>query len=463
MQGNNLKNINLVVVDDEAQIVHYLQKSLSSLCKTFFAFTSALDVLKHIEEYPIDILVCDIRMPQMNGIELCKQIKSIKSDVILVMLSASNDSNYLVEAINMGINKFLMKPYRTRELITVLEEFALQIESQREAKIYNDFVHEKFQINHQNFDEVIYQLNQYKNAIDSTNLVRKMNMEGKITSINKKFKQIKHISKKELLSIKPSTFEKVLKKIDKKGLHSTIHSFKNKTFLQSVYFPIYNLDDQLEEVIEISQDISKVYHLNEEIYKTQEAIIFMLSTVIEQRSKETAAHVQRVALYSDALAKYYGLSKSQRELLVMASPLHDVGKVSVPDDILTKPSTLTPEEFEIIKGHTTTGYEILKDSKNKVLNAAAIIAHEHHENWDGTGYPKGLEKEEIHIFSRITALADVFDALAHNRCYKKAWSLDRVKAYFEEQIGKKFEPKLVDIFLNHFDEFVSIKNSCYED
>jgi len=197
--------------------------------------------------------------------------------------------------------------------------------------------------------------------------------------------------------------------------------------------------------------------LNEEIEQTQKEIIFTMGEIGESRSKETGNHVKRVAEYSKVLALKYGLSPSESELIKMASPMHDIGKVSIPDEVLKKPGKLTDEEFEIIKAHSQTGFDLLKNSNRQILQSAAIIAHQHHEKWNGKGYPQGLKGEEIHIYGRITAIADVFDALASDRCYKKAWELDRVINLFKEERGIQFDPKIVEVFLDSLDEILALK------
>lgn len=198
--------------------------------------------------------------------------------------------------------------------------------------------------------------------------------------------------------------------------------------------------------------------LNQEIEQTQKEIIFIMGEIGESRSKETGNHVKRVAEYSKVLALNYGLSPIESELIKVASPMHDIGKVSIPDDVLKKPGKLTDEEFEIIKTHSNTGFDLLKNSNRQILKSAAIIAHQHHEKWNGTGYPQGLKGEEIHIYGRITAIADVFDALVSDRCYKKAWELDRVINLFKEERGVQFDPRLVEIFLNCLEEILALKD-----
>lgn len=197
--------------------------------------------------------------------------------------------------------------------------------------------------------------------------------------------------------------------------------------------------------------------INKEIEETQREILYILGEVTEARSEETGNHVKRVSKYSKILAEKYGLSKRDTMLITMGVPIHDVGKIAIPDNILMKPGKLTPEEFEIIKTHTTIGYNLLKGSNRELLKSAAIIAHEHHERYDGKGYPRGLKGEEIHIFGRIASVADVFDALGSPRVYKKAWLTKDILSYFKEEKGKHFDPKLVDILFDNLDEFIRIK------
>ncbi len=199
--------------------------------------------------------------------------------------------------------------------------------------------------------------------------------------------------------------------------------------------------------------------LVKEIENTQIEVISTLGTAIESRDKSTKYHVDRVSLYSKKLALLYGLDEEEAEKMKLASPLHDIGKIIIPDHILNKPGALTKDEFEIIKSHAQAGYDILRRSEREILQMGAIIAYQHHEKWDGTGYPQKLKGENIHIYGRITAIADVFDALSTPRIYKKAWKSDKVRAVLIEERGKAFDPVLLDLFIENYDEFLEIKNS----
>lgn len=197
--------------------------------------------------------------------------------------------------------------------------------------------------------------------------------------------------------------------------------------------------------------------LHTEIEETQKEIIFTMGEIGECRSKETGNHVKRVAEYSYIIAVGLGLPHEEAELLKMASPMHDIGKVAIPDAVLKKPGKLTEEEFEIMKTHTEIGYSLLKNSTRHILKTAAVVAYEHHEKWNGKGYPRGIKGEEIHLYGRITAIADVFDALASDRVYKKAWELDRILNLFQEERGQHFDPAVVDAFFEGLPKILEIR------
>ncbi len=199
--------------------------------------------------------------------------------------------------------------------------------------------------------------------------------------------------------------------------------------------------------------------LHNEIVETQKEIIFTMGEIGESRSEETGNHVRRVADYSKLLASLYGLTEEEADLIKLASPMHDIGKVAIPDSILMKPGKLTEAEFNLMKTHTTVGYKLFRHSHREILKTASIIAYHHHEKWNGKGYPQGLKGEDIHLYGRITAIADVFDALGSDRVYKKAWPLQEIIELFQKERGIHFDPVLVDLFLAHLDDFLAIKKN----
>jgi len=195
---------------------------------------------------------------------------------------------------------------------------------------------------------------------------------------------------------------------------------------------------------------------DKELLSTQKDILYRLGNVIEYRSMETAHHVERVAKFSKFIALKMGFSPKEAEIIEIASPLHDVGKIGISDEVLNFPGRYSKEQFREMKNHPNIGYDILKGSGRKMIEAAAIIAHEHHERWDGKGYPRHLKEDEIHIFAKITMVADVIDALLSERIYKRAWTFDETMDYLVQEKGKMFDPKIIDVIENHRDELERI-------
>lgn len=195
----------------------------------------------------------------------------------------------------------------------------------------------------------------------------------------------------------------------------------------------------------------------QEIREREKELIFRMSRAAEFRDPETGAHIQRMAHYSRLIARGIGLDEATQKLVLEAAPMHDVGKIGIPDFILLKPGKLTTEEFEVMKGHSRLGYELLKDSNSASLRAGAEIAWTHHEKFDGSGYPRGLAGQDIPLFGRIVAVADVFDALTSERPYKRAWSLEDACLFLEEWKGRHFDPACVEAFMASWNEVIDIR------
>lgn len=194
-----------------------------------------------------------------------------------------------------------------------------------------------------------------------------------------------------------------------------------------------------------------------ELKAQERETVFCLAKAAEYRDPETGGHILRMAHYAKHIAAQLGLPERDQALLLDAAPMHDIGKVSTPDAILLKPGKLTDEEFTVMKEHAVVGYNVLKDSRAPLLRVAAEIAYTHHEKWDGTGYPRGLKGEDIPLFGRIVAVADVFDALTSDRPYKKAWPLEQALQLLVDGKGKHFDPACVDAFLADLDTVLDIK------
>jgi hypothetical protein len=209
-------------------------------------------------------------------------------------------------------------------------------------------------------------------------------------------------------------------------------------------------------VLDAQRDLES---LTGELDMTRRELIIQLSEIAEARSQDTGNHVRRVAAYCQVLGREYGLPLEDLQTLVLVAPLHDVGKLGIPDAILNKSGALTDEEYALVKSHTTIGYELFGSSRSGFFRSAAIVAHEHHERYDGLGYPRGVAGKNIHVFGRMVALADIFDTLCCDKVYKKAWEIGRVIEYIQQESGGHFEPELVDIFMGSVEQFLSIRKT----
>jgi len=202
--------------------------------------------------------------------------------------------------------------------------------------------------------------------------------------------------------------------------------------------------------------------LNQEVLDTQGELIHRMGDAVESRSDEVGFHVKRMSELSHRLALAYGLSAEEADIVRRAAPMHDIGKIATPDAVLLKKSGLTAEEWLVMRRHPELGHSILAGSKRPVIAAAATIAHQHHEKLDGSGYPQGLKGDAIHLYARLIAVADVFDALSHARCYKPAWPLEDVLKYMQEVSGSHLDPRIVQLLMENLDHALTI-NQRYAD
>lgn len=590
-----LKQITILYAEDDLVIQKQTLGILQNLVKKVHVANCGQEAVELYDNNSVDIIITDITMPNMSGIEFSKHVRKNNRDIPIIVISAHNDSNILIEAIEIGISRFILKPLNISDLIQVITQFAENICNKSEKDSVSNlleqyknivdadsivsktnkhgiitYVNDRFVdisgytkeeligqhhniIRHpdtpektfkkmwttisekkkvwqgvvknlskqgksyyvrstikpildmngdiieyiairqditpqektrkflqkqnvqkiSNLNDALKNQEQYENVINQINIVSRFNLQGKITYVNDRFCQLIEYTKDELIgqTFKLIRHEKTNIETSRQ-MWKTIKSGKTwsgklmnksktgKTFhLDAVISPIFNQNNEIIEFISVCHNITSIIELHKELEDTQREIIYRMGEIGETRSKETGNHVKRVAEYSKLLGKLCGLKQNDIDIIFMASPMHDIGKVGIPDSVLNKPGKLNEEEWEIMKEHSELGYNILKNSKREILKAAAIISYHHHEKWNGSGYPQGLKEEEIHIFGRITAIADVFDALGSDRCYKKAWELDKILELFKEQKGKHFDPKLIELFFDNLDEFLKIRDT----
>ncbi len=341
----------ILVVDDVLENIQVVMNILKEeSCELSFA-TDGESALNLIRNEHFDMVLLDIMMPGMDGLEVCRRMRTEKAleDIPVIFLTAKTDIDSITEGFKVGGMDYIIKPFHASELLS----------------------------------RVRTHLELYRSRL----LLRHMNVS-------------------------------------------------------------------LETKMQFRES-----RLLSELESSQKELIYLLMELMEATSDETGKHIRRVAEYTRLLAHYHpSISETDAELLFHAAPMHDIGKIIIPHHILHKPGRLTPEEFEVMKTHTSRAHEFFRISQRKVIRMADTIAYEHHEKWDGSGYPRALKGDEIHIYGRIVALADTFDALTHKRVYKEAWSIDDSINYIYENSGKHFDPELVAIFREHIDEFISISH-----
>mgnify|MGYP000007518863 FL=1 len=592
MKNSSLGDLRLLYVEDDDSTLQALTRVLSKQFKEVITASDGAEGLDLYRKYLPDMVLTDLTMPKMTGLEMSAAIKEIDKDAIIIALSAQNNTDMLLKAIEIGLSGYILKPVKLDTLLDRLISYGMpKIESNKAAN-------------------ALSLLKQYQSAVDASSIVSKTNARGMITFVNDRFCEICGYAREELIGTPhnivrhPSVDKKVFedlwatirygrvwrgiirnkkkngdsyyvdstvipifgtdgaiveyiairhdvteletaraalrsrltdtaidleerihrigeykKVIDATNYYLTLDGELKITYVNSLFckalgvfaddlegvcffdltveggkgfasakadllnkkkhysilrctvsggdtiylaaniLPIENKSGSVVEYSLIMHDITEIERLSAEIEATQKELLERLGAIAETRSKETGNHIRRVSEYSYLLATLSGMKEDEATLLRDASPMHDIGKIGIPDAILNKPGRLDDEEMNIMRTHVSLGYEMLKNSERKILRAASVVALEHHEKWDGTGYPAGKKEDEIHIFGRITAIADVFDALGSDRVYKKGWELERILEFFNEQKGRHFDPILMDIFLANLDEFLKIRDT----
>ena len=423
----------------------------------------------HVSGYTEDELLGKphniIRHPDMDSevfSELWQTIQAKKTWKGIIKNQKKDGSHYWVNAVVKPIvdNKGNLIEYiGMRSDITEIQDI-----KERISKELN--------ITANNFKEAYQRSKAYEKALKEGSMLSRADLNGKFTYMNQAFLDRSGYSIDELIGkpfdmlrhpddfiIQDELWETINRGEIWKGLLHNIGKNGIPNWLNTVIIPIKDKNGKTEEYMAVHNDVTEIIMLHKEIEDTQKELIYRMGELAETRSKETGNHIKRVAAYSKLIAEKHGLDSQECELLFLASPMHDIGKLGTPDSILKKPGKLDKDEWVIMQEHAKVGYDLLSSSKKPILQASAIVAHQHHEKWNGKGYPQGLKGEDIHIYGRITAIADVFDALGSDRVYKTAWDDDKIIKLFKEERGEHFDPDLVDIFLDNIDEMCKIRDS----
>jgi response regulator RpfG family c-di-GMP phosphodiesterase len=500
----------ILTVDDEEMNLELLEILMIPLGYQVEKAKNGKEALEKIAERSPDIILLDVMMPGMDGFEVCRILKEDEKtrDIPVVMVTALNQIENKVTGIETGADDYLIKPFHRNELIA-------RVKSLLKVKTLNDKV-KKYQYTIRSLFELTTLSEDFRDRGGIFNELAKRTAELTgmekvvIALVENNLLQVKasyHLNDdkelytflsqngpirkvietgKQLVAVNDSQIAKQfnlnlsyvcipLKSISKDVIgalcafgingdmsEGTVRVLSIVAQRIASEIQIKDRSRVLEDTVDkrtkaLRESLEKLEEAHSEISHAYEEIVYRLSVAAEYKDEDTAAHIHRISYYSEALARKLGLPEEEVKLIKLASPMHDIGKIGIPDSILLKPGQLTPDEFEIMKQHTIMGARILAGSSSPLLSMAEEIAISHHEKYDGSGYPYGVMGENIPLVGRIVAIADVFDALLTPRVYKPAFDLDNTLTIMKEGKGKHFDPNLVDAFFDILDEILTIK------
>lgn len=461
----------ILVTDDQPEMLRLVDRALGDRYRCEFA-GSVSQAHKKLASSRFHLALCDLQMLDGSGLTLAEEITEEHPEIAIVLITGKDDPEVAARAFGFGghgVHGYLVKPFWPGQLlITVmnalrrrqLEDFEsahrLNLEERRQTII--DMAPMPVYVK----DEDLRYVFANAQADDLAGLER-----GKLLG-----QTDEAIMSAEALAFTRTVDRQILKQGTTHEAEETLEIGGVERTFQTVKFPLVDEDGKATAVCGISTDVTaqkEALRLRDELAAAQQQAIDelrlsrqetieRLTKAIELHDFSTGKHVDRMAKVASFLGAHLGLDPERVHLLQLAAPMHDVGKIATPSEILRKPGPLTPEEREEMKRHTTIGHEILVDSESELLGLAATIALTHHERYDGSGYPQGLVGEEIPLEGRITAIADVFDALLSDRHYRPALTVDETVEIIREGRGRQFDPQIVDLLLEHLDEALSLRS-----
>lgn len=457
----------ILATDDRPEILRLIDRSLGEHYDCDFA-GNVEEARGKLEGREIDLALCDIQMPGESGLTLAEEIIVERPLTAVVLVTGVDDPDVAEKAFAFGVHGYLVKPFWPGQLrITVMSALRrreLEIAQRAHSKV----LEERLQVLMDRAPVPIYIKDK----------------ERRYSIANRVAHEVAGLEPNQLIGMRDAEImapeaERLVAESDRRVLHEggsyeaeeTLRVGEEERTFLTVKFPFVDDAGEIAGISGISTDITdkkRSEELREELARAQERAIAelrasrqetveRLARALEMHDAETGRHVNRMAAIASFLATQLDIGQDRVLLLRTAAPMHDVGKVATPDGILRKEGPLTPEEREVMERHTTVGHQILGDSESEVLRLGATIALTHHERWDGSGYPQGLAGEEIPIEGRITAVADVFDALLSDRCYRAAMSLDHAVEVMRDGRGSHFDPQVVDALLDHLEEAVALR------
>jgi PAS domain S-box-containing protein len=458
------------VTDDKLEMLRLVDKALGGRYRCEFAASTA-QAHKRLASTNFQLALCDIQMLDGSGLILAEEITEEHPETAVVLIADKDDPELAAKAFGFGghgVHGYLVKPFWPSQLlITVmnalrrrqLEEFEsahrLNLEERHEKII--DMAPMPVYVK----DEDLRYVFTNAQADNLAGLER-----GELLGHTDE-----EIMAPEALALTRAADREILSTGTTYEAEETLEIGGAERTFRTVKFPLLDEDGKATAVCGISTDVTaqkEALQLRDEMAATQKQAIEelrssrletveRLARAIELHDFSTGQHVTRMAVITAFLARRLGLDAEFVELLREAAPMHDVGKIGTPEAILLKPGPLDDEERKEMERHTVVGHEIFAGSKSQLLQIAATIALTHHEHYDGTGYPQGLVGEKIPLEGRITAVADVFDALLSDRCYRPALALDDAVAIIREGSGIHFDPKIADLLIEGLDEVLSLR------
>ena len=457
----------ILVTDDRPEMLRLIDRSLGKQYACSFA-GSVEEARSQLVGEAFELALCDIQMPGESGLVLVKEIARDHPETSVVLITGVDDPEVAAQAFELGAHGYLVKPFWPGQLLITTMNALRQRELEIAQKTHNRALEERLQMLMDRAPVPIYIKDGERRYVLANRVAHEV--------AGLKPNELIGLTDKEIMppederSVALSDGEILATGSTYEAEETLIVGDEERTFL-TVKFPYVDDGGRIAGISGISTDITgkrKAEELQEELAATQEQAIEelrasrqetveRLAKAIEMHDAETGRHVNQMASIAAFLGSQLGFDDDRVLLLRAAAPMHDVGKIATPDGILQKPGPLTTGEREEMQRHTTVGHQILADSDSELLSLAATIALTHHERWDGAGYPQGLAGEEIPLDGRITAVADVFDALLSDRCYRSALSVDDAVEVMKEGRGTHFDPQIVDALLGHLEEALSLR------
>jgi putative two-component system response regulator len=456
----------LLVTDDRPEVMEMVERGLGE--RYDCEFTSSLqEAREKLAAGTFQVAICDLQTPQESGLVQVEEIARDYPETAIVLITDVDDPEVTERTFRIGAHGYLVKPFWPGQLLITIKNALRQRELELALKAESWAVEGQLQLLSDVAPVPIYIKDAERRYVLANRMAHELaGLEpgGLIGLTDKAFmspaaEQVAAESDREVLA--GTTFEKV---------ETILVAGQKRTFL-NLKFPFIDGSGEIAGITSISTDITSkrlAEALREELTTAEagaikdlrasrQETVERLALAIETHDEQTGRHVARMAAIASYLSGKLGFDEDQVLLIRAAAPMHDVGKIATPAEILRKPGPLTPEERTVMERHTTFGHQILADSKSELLQMAAAIAHTHHERWDGNGYPRKLEGEEIPLEGRIAAVADVFDALLSDRSYRPAMAVTDAVALIRDGRGSQFDPRVADVLLENVKEILAFR------